>query len=232
MAESHMLSHSSEQFLRKEETAAETFARSALFAAIQSPLNGIAQLAEHATGKNILPNVQIIEPSKNTGSFSELAGSVTATTVEAALMVAATHRLIPLEGVKSAGARALVAGGLGSVYGGVFTPVGNNEDFTSTRFRNALTGATAFAGLSAFRTVYKDVLPMKDITVTNGILARDFKTVVAAGAYGTMMGGSYVGILGGIDEMVGKTREGKQPVFFPELLRRNRPDFRPEQPRR
>lgn len=146
------------ELLQKDENAAETFLRSAVHTGLQTPLNGAAQLMDRSTGTNILPNVQFIDAPVKESTAANL-GSATATVGHCALMLAAGHKIVgPVDSVGAFSQRALLTGGMGALYGGVFTPVGNDGDFLKSRFSNALSGSAGLAGMSAMTSLYKDVI--------------------------------------------------------------------------
>lgn len=144
---------------RREVTAVESFLHAAVYSGVQTPLTGLAQLVDRTAGTELLPKVQIIAPPEDPHSFSAGAGSLSATFAHGIGMVALGHKIAgPVTDWSSFGRRTLTCAGLGAVYGGVLTPVADSENFVAGRMRNLTSGTLAVGSMSAFSSVYKDVI--------------------------------------------------------------------------
>ena len=142
---------------QQQESSVETFVRSALYAGIQNPINGAAQLMDRSTGTNLLPNLQFVDAPKENSSAANL-GATAASLGHAALMLSVAHKAGgPANDFSSFAKRTGIAAGLGTFYGGVLTPT-SNPNFIAGRLENAMIGGTGMAGMSAFHSFYKDTL--------------------------------------------------------------------------
>lgn len=145
--------------LHKEEGFGTTLLRSIGYSTLQNPVNGLAQLVDRTTGTDLLPKVQFIDsPSKDTlatESASALGGMV-GTIIHCGVMVGIGSRIggseFSLNGFRN---RAIATGAMGAAYGGIFTPVTNEDgNFTRNRLENTVVGAaglTLMSPLGAFK---------------------------------------------------------------------------------
>ena len=172
-----------------QESALENYLHSAVYATIQTPLNGAAQLIDKAAGTELLPKVQFIEAPAYQGLASEL-GALTGTGIHCAAMLSVGHAIGgPLTNLNAGIKRAAICGGMGAAYGGVFTPAGSQENSTGERLQNTLNGAVGLAGMSGFLSLYKDVL------------AKDVKFMDVPHFYSILLPGSTLGIGVAADSM-------------------------------
>lgn len=146
---------------QENESSAATFVRSFVYAGLQNPINGAAQLLDKSTGSNTLPNLQFIDAPKYNTLASDLGGAA-ASMAHSFAMLATAHKLGgPVNDVAAFAKRTAIAGGLGTFYGGVLTPTyaqyGDNG-FAASRLENAFIGGAGMAGMSAFSSFYRDTL--------------------------------------------------------------------------
>lgn len=147
-------------------TAVEQFSEQAWksykYSAVQAPIDGLTQLLDHSLQTNILPNVQIFEqPEPQEIGSAGWHGQVVGSTLGVASQMAILHRLVgpgatsklELTSSYGLGVRAFPALGkaavTGAVYSGVFQPVGNNENFSTARLRNAAVGSLTALSLTS-----------------------------------------------------------------------------------
>lgn len=129
------------------------FVHSFAYAGVQSPVNGIVQLADKALGTNILPSVQLIDaPAQSSAGSVEWHGQV----LGGAAGVAADFLLLrKFTGRPSTELPTSVmvkrSALTGAVLNGVFRPTDPDQDFWAGRVRSATIGAVSFGSLSALQ---------------------------------------------------------------------------------
>ncbi len=180
------LSHAPELLRQENKSGAfEDLARSAVYSAFQSPVNGAVQLVDKVAGTNIAPSVQVIRPpceaefgstnwhAQQVGSAAGMIpwiftlhkgsscllnraivgietklGSQTlvksVVQTEGAVAARAGERFFTCKTAVEVGASAMS----GLAYGALLTPTLENEDFLSSRARNAFSSAATFMTLS------------------------------------------------------------------------------------
>lgn len=144
--------------LLEEPSAVESFLHAAAYTGLQEPVSGAAQLFDKVAGTDVLPHVQLIEAPQE-DSFAGMLGSITAKASHLGLMIAAGHKIGgPLNNLQSFAGRMGICGAMGSLYGGVLTPVANDQNFWDTRLRNTVTGGLGMAAASGAMSVYGDVI--------------------------------------------------------------------------
>ncbi len=175
--------------LHQEDGFGVTFLRGLAYSTIQNPINGAAQLADKTLGTNSLPKVQLIDAPDSTSESNGVAGKLgglVGTGIHCFGMMAIGGRLagseLTVAGFKH---RALTTGAMGALYGGVLTPVGNDEgNFWRNRAENTLIGATGLAAMSVIRTVTGDMGLPREAIQGNSLGRTTFKpmAVFVAGA--------------------------------------------------
>ncbi|MBX9695228.1 MAG: hypothetical protein K2Z81_22770 [Cyanobacteria bacterium] len=184
-----------------DSTALGTYLQSTLYCGVQSPINGLSQLADRALGTNSLPSVQLIDaPDTRNHPTAAALGDITATIGHCSLMLAASRRLggPVTESFANIPARAAWAGGMGTIYGGVLTPVANNhENFWASRAMNAAAGGIGMAAMSASTSFYKDWMCQD---------AKAFDRAVVM--WGVMVPGMQAGIAVGADDYLSASGSG------------------------
>lgn len=149
-----------DQDTHREPTALQEFGRALAYTGIQSPLNGLAQLIDKPTGSDVCMKAvgHFIDAPSDSQSAASVLGSATATALHCGAMIWAGGKLggqAAIGDVMGLGKRALATGALGTIYGGVFTPVTSGEkDFFTSRIENAVAGGVGLASMSAMTTVY------------------------------------------------------------------------------
>ena len=146
---------------KKEESLPVDFLRSAAYAGVQEPVNGVVQLIDKTAGTNILPKIQVIDHCEKAdyGSvrwhvqqFGSMAG-VSANFIALGKAVGGTSEMLfgRLEDTaENKGALALRAitdsAATGFIHNGLFRPVSDSEgNFYAARLKNATVGAASFA---------------------------------------------------------------------------------------
>ncbi|MBX9694891.1 MAG: TIGR00730 family Rossman fold protein, partial [Cyanobacteria bacterium] len=135
---------------------------SALYAGIQSPVNGVVQLADKVADTNMLPSVQMMEaPTPAAMGTAEWYGQSIGTVVGGAAPYVAMYRLAG----PGAGARLELSAGYGlnraalpvigrsalagAAYSGIFQPVPEGQDFYTGRLINMGVGAATTVALTS-----------------------------------------------------------------------------------
>lgn len=149
------------ELLRTERSLANELLTSTAHSLIQSPLNAVVQIVDRATGSNILPSVQILEapdpqefsPTKSHW-YAQQFGNALGMTAHFCLI----NKLAPGKGLQAGEQLALGNGSrivgraaaLGGLYSAACVPTAETEkDFWTARGRAGVTGALAFATLTA-----------------------------------------------------------------------------------
>lgn len=149
---------------QQKESGVETMLRAALYTGIQSPINGVAQLVD-SSGKS-LPSVQLFDAPSDRGSGAALAGSAFASLAHTYGMVLVGNKIggkmvdCAAADFATLGRRAAATAAMGSLYGGVFTPVANNDPGSAleSRLWNASSGAVGLGMMSAGSSFYMDII--------------------------------------------------------------------------
>jgi hypothetical protein len=163
--------------LQARDNFAQAFLKGAFHGTIQSPINGAAQLTDRVLGTDILPRVQIMEPPDKSSMANEAAGilgNLAGTAVHVGGMLYLGGKLGGSE-LTRAGFRnrAIATGLLGAAYGGVFTPVGNDDgNFWATRAERTLVGGAALALMSPMHGLTSNMGLPKEAWTRPGM--RDF----------------------------------------------------------
>lgn len=124
------------------------------YSAVQAPIDGVTQLVDYKLKTNFLPKLQFFEsPGSQEIGSAGWNGQMIGSTLGAASQMAVLHKFIgpgaatrlELSSSYAMGTAALPALGkaalAGAVFGGVFQPVGKQEEFLSARVRNATAGS-------------------------------------------------------------------------------------------
>ncbi|MBY0547084.1 MAG: hypothetical protein K2W95_07310 [Candidatus Obscuribacterales bacterium] len=143
--------------LQREKSAVSRFStefvHSFAYAGVQSPVNGVVQLADKAFGTDILPSVQLIDaPTQTSGGSIEWHGQVLGGAVGVAadfLLLRKTMRRPSVELPASVMVKRSAL--TGAVLNGVFRPTDPEQDFWTGRARAGVVGAVSFGSLSALQ---------------------------------------------------------------------------------
>jgi hypothetical protein len=154
---------------QRNETGAETMFRALVYTGIQSPLNGVTQLLD----AKVLPSVQFIDAPQDTRSGAALTGSALASLGHTYGMVLAGNRIggkmteAMAADFATMGRRVAATAAMGSLYGGVFTPVANNDPNSAldSRLWNATAGAAGLGMMSAGSSFYMDMIGGKRLAL-------------------------------------------------------------------
>lgn len=135
------------------------FVRSMVHAGVESPLNGVTQLANHVAGKELVAELHLVgaPPPAELGTMrwhAQQIGGAIGMIAPFMLLDKGVGQVLRGSGLAAAktlpmGARLAQAGLSGALYDGMFRPVQSEEGgFWSARLRNAAVGAATFATLS------------------------------------------------------------------------------------
>src|SRR5262249_46252777 len=129
---------------------------SALYYGVQSPINGLFQIPNHYSRKDILPSVHLVDAPKENSSWSgwlgqQIGGAVgvafdfwllgkTGSAINSKLGGAAAETAKSI----SVSENILGAAKTGFAYDAIFKPVQDNENFELARFRNGTIGGLTF----------------------------------------------------------------------------------------
>jgi hypothetical protein len=124
---------------------AEDFGEGVFHGAVEAPVNGVVQLANHITNSN-LPELHLVNEKDVDGTIAGKIGSFVGTTADMIGLTLATGGL----GGAGAVATGLRLAAVGALYSGVLTPSADNtKNFFADRATSAAVGALTFGAMGA-----------------------------------------------------------------------------------
>ena len=134
-----------QSFLGSALTGLKDFSEGVFHGAVENPVNGVVQLADHMTGAK-LPELHLTNDADDNTTAGKI-GSFLGTTADVVGLTLATGGLGAGAGIAATATRLAITG---AVIGGVFTPTDNNsKTFFEDRLKNAAVSGVAFAAMGA-----------------------------------------------------------------------------------
>jgi hypothetical protein len=196
-SDAHRITNDSAQWLQRPDTPGQDFVRSAIHAGVQTPLNGVVQIVDKATGTDWLPKVQFIDPPEKVEFFSSRShaqqfGAMVGTAINLLILqravgwtgnslfgqienTAANHSRLALRSIGEAAAS-------GFIHNAVFRP-SSDHDFLGERMRNGLVGAGCWATVGASSFGLKHFGKTHD-NILGSILRNDVSSTIVSGIPG------------------------------------------------
>lgn len=192
-----------ERYREEELDPVGHFTRAALYAGIQSPLDGVRELTNKLVNRELLPEISIISPPQRVDRWTNLlaqkfggaAGMIPLFLLlnKGVAGAGLALGLVPEAAALTIGSRAALAGASGFLYGGVFQPTAANpeskHDFWRMRLDNAVTNAATFAtGSYVHGTLNRAVMPYGRPFLQGPLYPDVIRNTLAGGLSGTVSG--------------------------------------------
>ena len=154
---------------------AEDFGEGVFHGAVEAPVNGVVQLANHITNSN-LPELHLVNENDVNNTIAGKIGSFVGSTADMIGLTVATGGL----GGAGALATGLRLAAVGAVYSGVLTPSADNtKNFFADRATSAAVGAVTFGAMGA---------AAKGLDALGLFAAPAIRTIGSSIAYGAITG--------------------------------------------
>lgn len=168
LTRSALLSESLESLSSNVMHAARAGARATAYSALQTPILGITEIVDRATGMNLMPKVQFMDKLAEAKTPLEKGAQVTGSIIGTIAPLLVTHKFVHAAGNTLLNAESAVVSGriplrriageaavTGAIFDGILQPAHDKSQVLLDRITNGVTGAATFATMSTYASLFQ-----------------------------------------------------------------------------